>query len=101
MTKRTITGLVAIALALPLAFASMGAVSAQSEGECLSGHEIQSAIASGQIMPLNQAMSAAGINGRPLGSPTVCIRNGVPEYRVNIIDDYGGSDAQVLNAQGG
>jgi hypothetical protein len=101
MRKITRTRIAALSLAVPLAFASIMAAAAQAEGECLSGHQIQDAINSGQIMPIDQAMAAAGISERPLGRPSVCVRNGTLEYRVNVMDAYGDSDTKVLNAQGG
>lgn len=101
MKHNFMTLLAATSLALPLAFASFGPAAAQAGGNCLSGREIQQGIDSGEIVPLDQAMSAAGVDDRPIGRANVCERDGNLEYHVNIMDDYGESDTKVLNAQGG
>jgi hypothetical protein len=90
----------AISLALPLAFASFGPATAQDGGDCLSGRQIQQGIDAGEIVPLDEAMSAAGVDDRPIGRANVCKRDGNLEYHVNIMDDYGESDTKILNAQG-
>lgn len=100
MTQRRLPILAVIALALPLSQVVPGPIAAQ-DGECLSGHEIQDAINAGRIVPLAEAMAAAGIDDEPIGRANVCQRAGTLEYRVNIMDAYGGSDTRVLNAQGG
>jgi hypothetical protein len=94
------TTISAIALALPLAFASFGAPAAQEEGECISGRQIQQAINDGEILELADALAAAGIDAKPLSEPEVCRTDGQRMYRVNIMNSYGEAERIVLNAQG-
>jgi hypothetical protein len=95
---RIATTLAAVVIALPLAFASLGAAAAQDD-ECISGRQIQQAINDGQILELAEAMDAEGINGKPLSEPDVCRVNGRLQYRVNIMNSYGEAERIVLNAQ--
>lgn len=91
----------ATGVALSLVFSALGPAAAQQSGDCLSPREIQDAVASGAIVTVDEAMSADGINQRPLGQTKVCRRGGNLEYHVNIMDEYGDTDTKVLNAQDG
>jgi hypothetical protein len=94
------TTLAAVVLALPLAVSSLGGAAAQQDVDCLSGRQIQQAINDGEILGLAQAMTAAGVDGKPLSEPEVCRSDGRVQYRVNIMNSYGEAERIVLNAQG-
>ncbi len=72
---------------------------AAAQQNCLSPREIQEAVASGEIVTVDEAMSADGISERPLGQAKVCRSNGALEYHVNIMDDYGEATPKVLDAE--
>jgi len=85
-------------MALSLILAAVAPAAAQQN--CLTPREIQEAVASGKILTVDEAMSADGINERPLGQAKVCRSNGNLEYHVNVMDDYGEAAPKVLDAEG-
>jgi len=99
MKKMIVNILAATTVALLAGFALPGAASAQ-EGACLSKQDIQDRLASGMIAPLADAMSRAGVKGRPL-SVQVCDVDGSDHYIVNMMDSYGESESVTLNAEDG
>jgi hypothetical protein len=101
MKTRLLTSTVAAGVALSLVLAAGIPAAAQERGDCLSPREIQQAVASGAIVTVDEAMSADGIDERPLGQTKVCRRNGSLEYHVNIMDEYGETDTKVLSAEDG
>lgn len=101
MKQTFLTPAVGVGLALSLFLSAIGPAAAQEGGDCLSPREIQDKVSSGEIVTVDEAMSADGIEERPLGQTKVCRRNGNLEYHVNIMDEYGDTDTKVLNAQDG
>jgi hypothetical protein len=99
MKKMTANILVATTVALLASFGSLGAVAAQ-ERDCLSKQDIQARLADGLIAPLADAMSRAGVKGRPL-SVQVCDVDGSDHYIVNMMDSDGESESVTLNAEDG
>jgi len=64
--------------------------------------EIQSAIASGEILPLADILSMAGVDGsQEVLSVEVCDRGGQLYYVVAVLDEYGEAQNLVLNARDG
>lgn len=100
MRKTTVNILAAMIVALLTGFGPAGAVVAQEERNCLSKQDIQDRLAQGLIAPLADAMTRAGIKGRPL-SVQVCDVNGSSHYIVNMMDSYGESESVTLNAEDG
>ena len=100
MKQRILILAAAVSVALSLVFGALGPAAAQQSGDCLSPREIQDALESGEIVSVNEAMSADGITERPL-SHQVCRRDGNLQYHVNIMDKNGATDTKVLNAQDG
>lgn len=90
---------VAAGAALSLVLGAAVPAAAQENGDCLSPHEIQEAIASGTIVTVDEAMAASGIDQPPLSSK-VCRSNGSLNYHVNIMDAYGEAKPKVLDAEG-
>ncbi len=99
MKTITLNMLAATLVALPLAFVVPDTTQAQSDG-CLTGREVQQALAAGQIVQLNEAMRAAGINDEPIGRASVCRRDGQLNYRLNFMNSAGESETRDLPAEG-
>ena len=89
--------LAAMAMALLAGIALPGAAVAQGEA-CLSKQDIQNRLSQGLIAPLADAMTRAGIKGRPL-SVQVCDVGGSNHYIVNMMDSDGESQSVTLNAE--
>jgi uncharacterized membrane protein YkoI len=87
-----------MALTLSTAIATPSA----AQDNCLGKREIQSAIAAGEILPLAQILSLAGIDSsQEVLSVQVCNRGGEPYYVVAVLDAYGEAQNLVLNARTG
>lgn len=99
MRKTTVNILAAMSMALLTGLGLPGAVVAQDDA-CLSKQDIQDRLAQGLIAPLADAMSRAGVKGRPL-SVQVCDVNGSDHYIVNMMDSDGESQSVTLNAEDG
>ena len=99
MNKLTVNILAATFVALLAGVALPGAAVAQ-EGACRSKQDIQNRLSQGLIAPLADAMSRAGVKGRPL-SVQVCDVDGSDHYIVNMMDSDGESESVTLNAEDG
>lgn len=88
----------AILVALPLSLAAN--VPALAQENCLGKRQIQQAIDSGEIMPLDQALAEADRDEQPL-SVKVCDVDGSPTYQVNIINQQGEGERIFLKAKRG
>jgi hypothetical protein len=88
-----------IALAAVL---SASAAQAQYGGsvDCLGPGETRNAVLGGQILPIKDAIAAAGLYGDPL-KVNVCRDNGVLVYYVSILDASGSAARYVLDARNG
>ncbi|RYE88753.1 MAG: hypothetical protein EOP19_00335 [Hyphomicrobiales bacterium] len=95
----TVNILAAMIVALLASLGSSGAAVAQ-QGTCLSKQDIQDRLTRGDIAPLADAMTRAGVKGRPL-SVQVCDVNGSDHYIVNMMDSDGESQSLTLNAEDG
>ena len=71
-----------LALALGLSVSAADAV-------CLSPDESRQILASGQVMPLSDAIRLAGIRGQPVGQAKLCENRGGWFYRVKVLDQRG------------
>ncbi|HEY0853237.1 MAG TPA: hypothetical protein VGD86_00285 [Devosia sp.] len=91
--------LAAMAMALLTGIGLPGAAMAQGDA-CLSKQDIQNRLSQGLIAPLADAMSRAGVKGRPL-SVQVCDVDGADHYIVNMMDSDGESQSVTLNAEDG
>ncbi len=100
MRKTTVNILAAMTVALLAGIGVPGAVMAQGGASCLSKQDIQDRLAQGLIAPLADAMSRAGVKGRPL-SVQVCDVDGSDHYIVNMMDSDGESQSVTLNAEDG
>jgi hypothetical protein len=98
MKKMTVYILATTIVALLAGFSSTGAVA--QDRACLSKQDIQERLADGLIAPLADAMSRAGVKGRPL-SVQVCDVDGSDHYIVNMMDSEGESESVTLNAEDG
>jgi hypothetical protein len=98
MKKMTANILAVTTVALLAGFGSLGAVA--QDRACLSKQDIQERLADGLIAPLADAMSRAGVKGRPL-SVQVCDVDGSDHYIVNMMDSDGESESVTLNAEDG
>lgn len=96
--KTTANILAVTTVALLAGFVSPGAVA--QDRDCLSKQDIQERLADGLIAPLADAMSRAGVKGRPL-SVQVCDVGGSDHYIVNMMDSDGESESVTLNAEDG
>jgi uncharacterized membrane protein YkoI len=78
MTRKAFlaTLLAFFALALPV-------LPVEAQGACLSDREIQSAISSGKILPLNKIITRAGLTGKVL-SFKVCENGGQLQFVISI-----------------
>lgn len=78
----------------------LGASPAAAQSGCLSGSQIQQAVSSGQILPLNQILARAGIGGgsKVLQPVAVCDRGGQFYYQLSILDKNGNASKLVLHA---
>jgi hypothetical protein len=72
-----------------------------AQNDCLGKREIQDAIAAGEILPLADIMSMAGIASQEVLSVQVCDRGGQPYYMIAVLDTYGEAQNLVLNARDG
>jgi hypothetical protein len=99
MRKMTVNILAATIVALLASIGSLGAVAAQ-DGACLTKQDIQNRLSQGLIAPLADAMTRAGVKGRPL-SVQVCDVGGSDHYIVNMMDSDGESQSVTLNAEDG
>ena len=73
-----------LALALVL-----GLFATPASAACLSPAESREILASGQVMPLSQAIRQAGIRGQPVGQARLCENRGGWFYRVKVLDRRG------------
>ena len=96
--KTTANILAVTTVALLASFGSLGAVA--QDRDCRSKQDIQERLADGLIAPLADAMSRAGVKGRPL-SVQVCDVGGSDHYIVNMMDSDGESESVTLNAEDG
>ena len=97
MTRKTLLLALFASTALILPGLSAGAQAA-----CLSDREIQAAVASGQILPLNAVMAQAGLppGTKVLPPVQVCDQGGQLFYTVNVLE--GGQARTIsLNARTG
>lgn len=95
--KQQLTLVAAGVVALGLALGMGGPALAQ---ECLSKHEIQEKIDSGELIQLSQALSSSGVDGKIISSQArVCLVGGQWEWQVNVMDEYGESKPVSLPAQ--
>jgi hypothetical protein len=99
MRKTTVNILAAMAMALLAGIGLPGVVVAQDDA-CRSKQDIQDRLSQGLIAPLADAMSRAGVKGRPL-SVQVCDVDGSDHYIVNMMDSDGESQSVTLNAEDG
>ena len=87
-----LAGVVALSLAV-------GAAAPAAAQECLGRREIQQRIDSGALQQLSAAMAAAGVDGKIISSGAeVCMIDGRLQWRVNVMDAYGGSRPVTLPA---
>jgi hypothetical protein len=93
------TILAAVLLTVPLALGPVSASAAQEEGECIGGRQLQRLIGEGQILDLAEALARAGVDGKPLSEPELCMQGGQLVYHLNIINGHGEAERVVLNAQ--
>jgi hypothetical protein len=101
MNKLTVNIFAATFVALLAGISLPGAAVAQQNGDaCLSKQDIQNRLSQGLIAPLADAMSRAGVKGRPL-SVQVCDVDGSDHYIVNMMDSDGESESVTLNAEDG
>jgi hypothetical protein len=85
--------------ALALAAALFGTVQSQAQS-CLSNREIQEAVASGQIMSLDQVLSSAGVDGNTeILNVQVCDDGGGLVYVIGVLTADGQAENLVLSAQ--
>ena len=95
-TSLLLAGFAAASLMLPLA--AIGPATAQDES-CLSKRDIQSVVASGQILALPDALAYAGIDSsQEVLSVNVCDYGGELYYVLAVIDAYGEAQNVTLNA---
>lgn len=82
---------------MALVFTSSTGAYAQA---CLSGHEIQQAVASGQILPLSEILARAGVSrgSKVLQPVAVCNRGGQFYYQLSVLDKTGKASKLVLHA---
>lgn len=99
MRKTTVNILAATIVALLASLVLPGAALAQ-DGACLTKQDIQNRLSQGLIAPLADAMTRAGVTGRPL-SVQVCDVGGSDHYIVNMMDSDGESQSVTLNAEDG
>lgn len=90
----------ALALGCILSFATVPVLSQSGGPNCLSGPEIQAAIADGTIKPLDQILQMAGIvpGVKVLQPVAVCERQGEPYYLLNLLGADGDARKVVLHA---
>lgn len=68
-------------------------------GSCLSNREIQDAIASGEILPVSQALQNAGVDrSQEVLSVKVCDNGGQLYYIVAVINSYGQAENLTISA---
>lgn len=93
--KNVLKTIAAPVLALML-IASTGAA---AQSACLSGGQIQQAVAGGEILSLNEIISTAGLAGSTVLQPiNVCDRGGQLYYELSIVDNAGNAQRLVLHA---
>ncbi|MDB5507313.1 MAG: hypothetical protein JWR75_1951 [Devosia sp.] len=96
LTSMILAGFAAVSMMLPLA--ALGPAAAQDES-CLSKRDIQSVVASGQILALDDVLAAAGFDGsQEVLSVNVCDYGGELYYVLGVIDAYGQAQNVTLNA---
>ncbi len=87
----------ALALALPLALASIEAAPAQ-DNDCVGERMAQPLVEEGSVLGIVEAMRREGIQKRPT-SVQLCDVDGSPYWLVNLTDEYGEAERKRLNAQ--
>lgn len=93
MTRKTFLSALLASTALFLS-----GVPANAQGACLSSQQIQSAVASGSILPLNEILARSGIPPNTVLSPVrVCDQGGQPYYQIPV-DEGGQARTIALNA---
>lgn len=89
--KKTLTILAFIAAALPV----LGGGPVNAQDACLSGAEIQQAVSSGRIMPLEDVLSSNGLTRNDVvGSIKVCEQGGRLAYTIPV--NRGGSAENLV-----
>lgn len=82
-----------------LAIFLISSTGASAQSACLSGGQIQQAVAGGQILSLNEIVSIAGHAGSTVLQPVnVCDRGGQLYYELSIVDNAGNAQRLVLHA---
>lgn len=83
-----------------LALLLLGSTSAVAQAACLSGGEIQQAVAGGRILPLNEILARAGVgSGSTVLQPVnVCEQGGQLYYQLSVLDKSGNARKLVLHA---
>lgn len=83
-----------------IALALLGGLPVAAQAACLSGGEIQAAVSSGQILPLPEILSRAGIGGgsKVLQPVEVCDKGGQLYYQLSVLDKDGNARKLVLHA---
>jgi len=72
-----------------------------AQDSCLGKREIQGAISSGEILPLADILSMAGVSASEVLSVQVCDQGGQYYYMVAVLDTNGNAQNLVLNARTG
>lgn len=65
---------------------------------CLSNGEIQQAVGSGQILPLNQVVAMSGLDAKVLQPVMVCEHGGELYYELSVLDKSGNAGKVRLHA---
>lgn len=97
MKNALISLLISVAVALPLVVAAP--TSSYAQGNCLGNGDIQNALASGQIQPVDSVVANAGLDPQNLLSVKVCDAGGQLVYVVAVADSSGEVQNLTLNAQ--
>lgn len=98
-TKPRPSASIALATALVLAWASAGSAQAQGQA-CLDKIQIQDAVSSGQILPLDVVLARAGVDARQsVLNVQVCDQGGQLVYIIGVLSPSGDAQNLVLNAR--
>lgn len=99
--KNQLTYFCAVAIAV-LTLSGAAVTPSTAQDSCLGKREIQSAISAGEILPLADILSMAGIDSsQEVLSVQVCDQGGQFYYMVAVLDTYGEAQNLVLNARNG
>jgi hypothetical protein len=94
------TASIALATALALALTSASVLPAAAQGACLDNRQIQEAVASGEILSLDQVLASAGVDGsQSILNVQVCDQGGQLVYVVGVLSDSGEAENLTLSAR--